>query len=55
MSIERVIVGIRELEAERTKYKKQLEAVKKWFIEYGDTKIEKFDHPWRKLSMILGA
>lgn len=28
MNIERVIVGIRELEAERTEYRKKLEAIK---------------------------
>jgi len=33
----------------------KLEAVKTWFREYADMKIEKFDHPWRKLEKILEA
>ena len=33
MSIENVIIGIRELEDERTKYKKQVEDVKKYLLK----------------------
>ena len=67
MKIENVITGIRELEAERTKYKKQFEvgkiklkAVKKLMAKYQKLEIYKldvvtFNTLFEEYNMIMGV